>query len=247
MKTGIRFWDRDPPLLQVQQLVLSVAGRNILDGVDLSVAAGEIHGLLGGNGTGKTTLARAVMGCAGYKPCAGDIRFRGHSIRDLPIHERARLGITMAWQEPARFEGLTVGKYLSLGRRVDDPGRYLERVGLSPADYLGRVVDKSLSGGERKRVELASVLALKPALAILDEPASGIDLMSIGEISEVILQLREHGAAVLLITHREDMARLAERASCLCAGKIIFSGSPDAVAERFRAKPCTVRGGRTCP
>ena len=104
----------------------------------------------------------------------------------------------------------------------------------------------TLSGGERKRIELASVLALKPEFAILDEPASGIDMLSIDEIVKVIQQLKADGATVLLITHRQEIARVADRASYLCGGRIMMTGEPDAVAEQFRTRRCVVCDGETC-
>jgi len=233
-------------LLQIDGLSFTVAGRAILESVDLTLEAGEIHVLLGANGTGKTTLANLVMGCSGYRPNAGTIRFRGRPIDGLPIHERARLGITLTWQEPARFEGLTVRDYLALGQEPGDPAAWLERVGLEPGAYLDRAVDKTLSGGERKRIELASALALRPRLAILDEPGAGIDLLSIDEIAKLIGELRGPGAAVLLITHQQELARVADRASYLCAGRIIATGAPESIAESYRRRPCKVCDGEVC-
>ena len=238
-------------LLTVNKLGFEVEGRKILDGLDLALAEGEIHALLGANGTGKSTLAYLIMGCAGYAPTSGEIRFQGEAINRLPLHERARLGITMTWQEPARFEGLRVVDYLSLRKGVAsepevDPAECLRRVGLQPELYLERAVDKTLSGGERKRIELASVLALQPTLAILDEPASGIDMLSIQEIVDLIQALQASGAALLLITHRQEIARVADRASYLCGGRIVATGEPDAIAEQFRARRCVVCDGEVC-
>lgn len=234
-------------LLTVSKLAFEVRGKKILDGLDLALAGGEIHALVGANGTGKTTLAYLIMGCAGYTPSAGEIRFQDRVINTLPLHERARLGITMTWQEPARFEGLRVADYLSLRKGTDsNPAKCLRRVGLQPNLYLDRAVDKTLSGGERKRIELASVLALQPRLALLDEPASGIDMLSIREIADVIQALKASGAAVLLITHRQEVAREADRASHLCGGRIIATGEPDAIAEQFRTRRCVVCDGEAC-
>jgi len=234
-------------LLTINHLGFEVQGRKVLDGLNLALAEGEIHALLGANGTGKTTLAYLIMGCADYTPTNGEIRFQGQPINKLPLHQRARLGITMTWQEPARFEGLRVADYLSLRKGVaSDPAECLRRVGLQPELYLERAVDKTLSGGERKRIELASVLALQPTLALLDEPASGIDMLSIQEIVDVIQALQASGAAVLLITHRQEIARVADRASYLCGGRIVVTGEPDAVAEQFRARRCVVCDGEVC-
>jgi Fe-S cluster assembly ATP-binding protein len=233
-------------LLEVKGLTYSVRGKKPLSSLDLTVEQGEIHALLGANGAGKTTLANLIMGCAGYAPTAGEILFRGRLINSLPIYERARLGITMAWQEPARFEGLSVGDYLGLGHTVNTPEDCLHHVGLDPEIYLDRALDKTLSGGERKRIELASLLALKPMLAILDEPDSGIDMLSLQEVVDVIKELQQQGAAVLLITHRQEIARIANRASLLCGGRLAMTGDPERVAERFRHRDCGVCDGETC-
>jgi Fe-S cluster assembly ATP-binding protein len=233
-------------LLTINALSFAVNNKTILNGLDLTLAEQEIHALLGANGTGKSTLAYLIMGCAGYQPTTGEIRFQDQIINTLPLHERAHLGITMTWQEPARFEGLRVEDYLTLNRGTSDPVDCLRRVGLEPELYLQRAVDKTLSGGERKRIELASVLALQPRLAILDEPASGIDMLSLQEIVDVIQTMKKSGATVLLITHRQEIARVADQASYLCGGKIVATGDPDTVAEQYRTRRCLVCDGEVC-
>ena len=165
-------------LLEIRDLEYQPDARPIIRRLTMTVAGGEIHALLGTNGTGKSTLAYLIMGCERYRPSAGCILFAGEPIDSLPVHERARRGIALAWQEPARFEGLSVRQYLDLHQSGIDPAPFLEQVGLNPLLYLDRQVDRTLSGGERKRIELASVLALRPRLAILDEPDSGIDMLS---------------------------------------------------------------------
>ncbi len=236
----------DEPLLDITQLVFTVNGQRILDGLDLTLREGEIHALLGANGSGKSTLAYVVMGCEGYAPASGTILFKGEDLRPLPMHERAKRGITLAWQEPARFEGITVRELLTLGRPDVDPRSPLELVGLSPDRYLSRCVDKGLSGGERHRVELASVVAMQPTLAILDEPAAGIDMLSIQHIVEVIQSLKRRGTSVLLITHQEDVVLVADRASQLCAGKIVCAGKPEMVVDHFRGRTCVRCDGVEC-
>jgi Fe-S cluster assembly ATP-binding protein len=234
-------------LLGIHALSYEVRDKKILDGLDLALAEGEIHALLGSNGTGKSTLACLIMGCAGYVPSGGEIRFHDQVINTLPLHQRAQLGITMTWQEPARFEGLRVADYLTLGSAVArNPADALRRVGLQPELYLDRAVDKTLSGGERKRIELASVLALQPRLAILDEPDSGIDMLSTQEIIDVIQALKKLGAAILLITHRQEIARVADRASHLCGGRIVATGDPVTVAEQYRTRRCLACDGEAC-
>lgn len=240
------------PLLEVRALTFQAGDKKILDGLSLSIESGEVHALLGTNGTGKSTLAYLIMGCEGYRPTSGEIIFDGRVINELPIHERARLGITMAWQEPVRFEGICVADYLTLRSKTStcsvtsSPAHFLEMVGLEPSLYLDRMVDKTLSGGERKRIELASVLALNPRLAILDEPDSGIDMLSTQDIINVINAFKEKGSSVLLITHREEIALIADRASQICGGKIVFSGNPRDVAKYYKSRQCLVCDGEVC-
>ncbi|MHB8056690.1 MAG: ATP-binding cassette domain-containing protein [Desulfuromonadaceae bacterium] len=233
-------------LLELHNIRFTATNREILAGLTMAIAAGEVHALLGTNGTGKSTLANMIMGCHGYRPLSGEIFFAGTCINDLQIHERARLGICMAWQEPARFEGLRVRNYLSLGAAVETPEAALRLAGLEPALYLERMVDRSLSGGERKRIELSSVLALRPKLAILDEPDSGIDMLSTEDIIRVLESLRSGGSAVLLITHRDEIAAAADRASQICGGRIVSSGSPAQVAADFKSRKCISCNGEVC-
>jgi len=162
------------------------------------------------------------------------------------IYERAKLGLTLAWQEPARFEGLTVKDYIAVGMPDKDERKIEEalyKVLLEPKNYLARPIDRTLSGGERKRIELAAVLAMKPKLAILDEPDSGIDILALDYIVEVIRELKAAGTTVLLITHREEVAEIADKTSLICSGFIVKEGSPEEVGKYFREKciPCPTR------
>ena len=241
-------------LLEVRGVKLTIDGRPILRGVDLSVSEGEIHAILGPNGAGKSTLASLIMGINDLRsPDSGEIAFQGKVINGLPVSERAKLGITLAWQEPARFEGITVEEYLKISGRNNQNLNVEECLNLVGLDcsYLGRFVDDTLSGGERKRVELASVLAMNPKLAILDEPDSGIDFASIEDIAKVIQTLKERGSAVLMITHREEIAEIADVATLMCDGRVVQSGDPKEVGRKFKTMcvTCEVRnpdliGGR---
>lgn len=233
-------------LLDIRGLTFAVDRHPILDRLDLAIQPGEIHALLGANGSGKTTLAYVLMGCEGYGPSAGSVLFNSTDLLPLKMHERAKLGLTLAWQEPARFEGLTVREYLALGKPEGNPAQALRQVGLDPDRYLTRLVDKALSGGERHRIELASVLSMKPKLAILDEPAAGIDMLSINHIIDIIRALKKGGGSVLLITHQEEVALIADRASQLCAGRIIFSGGPREAVDHFRGRTCVRCDGEVC-
>lgn len=227
------------PLLEVKDLSLKREGREILRQVNLLVYPGQVHTLLGLNGSGKSSLAYTLMGCEGYTPDAGSIFFDGKDLTGLSITERARLGITLAWQEPARFEGIPVGKYISLG--LSQAGKEkvvaaLEAVSLPSKTYIYRAADQTLSGGERKRVELAAVYAMRPRLAILDEPDSGIDVLSLIDVEKLIRRLAAEGSAVLLITHREELAAIADTSSLMCAGSVLFTGTPIQARQFFRGR-----------
>jgi len=228
-------------MLEIQHLKLTLNGKPVINELDLEVKEAKIHGLLGVNGAGKTSLANLIMGIS--YPDEGSIIFEGRDITRCTISERAKTGITLAWQEPARFEGLSIREYLSLDRNLSlsEAENYLWTVGLPPGEYLNRAVDGSLSGGERKRVELASVLALKPKVAILDEPDSGIDVVSLPHIMNGIAAMSKQGSAVLLITHSEEAVRVAQKVSIMCAGKIINSGPPQEMCQWFK------NNCQTCP
>lgn len=224
-------------MLLLQNLRLRLNGKSIIDDLNLEVKEGEIHGILGENGTGKTTIAYLIMGVNNYRPTSGRIIFAGQDIGGLSVSQRAKLGISLAWQEPARIEGLRVRDYLRLSGNNLDPEqieRCLRMVGLEPMQYLDRDIDATLSGGERKRIELASVLAMRPRLAILDEPDSGIDVVALPLIFDCISEMNRQGSSVLLITHSEKMAEIAHRVSILCAGRIIRTGKPLETSQWFK-------------
>jgi len=234
------------PLVDIQHLTVEIAGNTILRDLTLSIEEQEIHALLGANGSGKSTLAYVLMGCEGFTPSRGTMTFKGMDLGPLPMFERARLGMTLAWQEPARFEGMTVSNFIRLGKPGVDPAPYITKVGLSPEEYGPRFVDRSLSGGERKRIELAAVLAMKPRFAILDEPTAGIDMLSVQDIMNVIRSFKEGGAGVLLISHQETIALMADHASQLCGGRIIASGHPKEIADQYKKGSCIRCDGARC-
>ncbi|MEA2054258.1 MAG: ATP-binding cassette domain-containing protein [Candidatus Thermoplasmatota archaeon] len=220
----------DNKILGIDSIKVERNGKTIIKGLSLSVNRGKIHAVIGPNGSGKSTLAYTIMGI--YKPSTGKIFFEGKDITSHLIHERAKMGITLAWQEPARFEGLLVRDYLSIGGNNIE--RALKMVNLDPRRCLNRAIDDSLSGGERKRIELASIIMMTPKLAILDEPDSGIDFVSLDDLLNVIVSLKKEGITVLLITHREEVARVADEASLICDGYLVKNGSTWEVTKFFR-------------
>ncbi len=226
-------------LLETLGLTLKRRGTFILQDVNLVVFKRETHILLGPNGSGKSSLAYTLMGCAGYEPDGGVVIFNGEDITNASIEERARRGLTLAWQEPARFEGIAVADYLTLSRPEashDEVVEALNAVSLSPAAYMHRTVSKELSGGERKRIELAAVYLMHPHLVILDEPDSGIDVHGVRWVKQLIHRMTREGMAVLLITHRDDMGDVADRASLMCQGGLIQTGDPERVCSGFKRR-----------
>jgi len=230
-------------ILELKDVGLELGGKQILKDLSMDLWEGHVHAIVGPNGAGKSTLACTIMGLAGYQHFTGDILFQGKSLKGLTIDQRAKLGITMAWQEPARYEGLSVAKFISAG--IEDSSQaiikeVLEKVRLDPEQYMTRAVDSTLSGGERKKLELASILAMKPKLVMLDEPDSGIDVASLNNIFEAIKMLKEDGASVLLITHSEAVLAHAEHAFLLCCGTIRGKGSIERMKAYFGQKcvPC---------
>jgi len=234
---------KEAELLKIEDLTFVRDQIIILNKINLEVKKNEIHTLLGVNGVGKSRLAYCIMGCSGYEIKEGKIYFEGKDITKFSLSERAKLGITLAWQESARFEGITVEDYLSLARKNgnDSLEEILNKVALSPKLYLNREVNEKLSGGERKRIELASVYAMRPKIAILDEPDSGIDMLSLKKIKDYILSLKERGSSVFLITHREEITEISDKISLMCNGEIVKSGNPNEVRDFFKR-----RCGRVC-
>ncbi len=224
-------------LLEVKGATVERDGRKIVQFASLKIREGEVHTLIGVNGAGKSTLAYAIMGIIPISE--GKIIFKGEDISDLSISERAKRGITLAWQEPARFEGITVREYLRVSNRYGDSeaiNEALEMVSLDPKKYLDRELGEGLSGGERKRIELAAVYLMKPELAILDEPDSGIDMLSIYDVIGLIKTINSRGSAVLLITHRDEMAEIADRSTLMCAGTPVVTDTPVKVSRIFRER-----------
>jgi Fe-S cluster assembly ATP-binding protein len=232
------------PLLQVRRAQYTAGETQILRGMNLTVEQGTVHAVVGPNGAGKTTLAFSIMGLPAYRLDAGQVLFDGEDITNASLPERARMGMSLAWQEPARFEGITVREFLAVGAAAEDESRLraaLESVALDPDDYLDRVVDTSLSGGERKRIEVASIVVMEPRLMILDEPDSGIDVEALEAIFD-LLDTRSNHSSVLLVTHSEQVLDHADKATLMCCGKNVKEGPIDQIEEYFSREciPCDI-------
>ncbi|BAA29976.1 ABC transporter ATP-binding protein [Pyrococcus horikoshii] len=226
-------------MLCLRNVTYRVDGRRIIERINMRFKEGMTYSILGPNGAGKSTIAYILMGV--MKPSEGRVLLDGDDITNLSITERARLGITLLWQEPARYDGITVEKYLTLGGKIkvdkNEMREILELVGLPYELYAHRFVDKSLSGGERKRIELASILMLRPRYAILDEPDSGLDITA-GELIENVLEyFRRVGTTVILITHHEEIAAKTDFAYFVCAGRIIKKGFSREIVDYYK-KTC---------
>ncbi|RMH02265.1 MAG: LPS export ABC transporter ATP-binding protein [Planctomycetota bacterium] len=228
-------------LLETEGLVKSYRGRRVVDEVDIGVQDGEIVGLLGPNGAGKTTTFRMCMGMVA--PDAGRIHFRGREITRLPIHRRARLGLGYLAQEPSVFRRLSVEDNLlaileligvPAARRGERCRELLAEFGL---EHVRTSLGEVLSGGERRRLEIARVLATEPALILLDEPFSGVDPIAVEEIQEILARLRQRGIAVLLTDHnvRETLA-ITDRAYILAEGRVLAAGGAAELVEDERVR-----------
>lgn len=222
-------------LLELKHLSLTLAGDKgpveILKDINLVLEDRMLYVFTGPNGGGKSSLAKVIMGI--YQPTSGSIIFNGRDITQLGVTERARLGIGYAFQQPPRFKGLTVGELLQLAAGEKQMMRecgLLFEVGLCPQDYLEREVDFSLSGGELKRIEIASLLTRDLKLAVYDEPEAGIDLWSFSRLTETFQNYhRTHDTTMVLISHQERILRLADEIILVADGGIKEQGGRDEV------------------
>ena len=221
-------------MLELQHLTLTVPAENgtteILKDVSLTIEDKKFIVITGPNGGGKTTLAKVIMGLT--TPTAGRIIWNGEDVTGLSIADRAKKGISYGFQQPPRFKGMKVSDLLQIaaGKRLShsEACSYLTKVGLCARDYVDRDVDTSLSGGEVKRIEIATVLAKDSDLMIFDEPEAGIDLWSFARLTETFQELHDRQEkTILIISHQERIIRLADEIVIIAGGQIQDRGPAD--------------------
>lgn len=206
--------------------------RNIIDGLDLKIDDGKFVVITGPNGGGKSTLAKAIMGI--YPITSGNILLDGEDITEKSITDRAKMGISFAFQQPVHFKGIKVVDLLRLAAgktiSINVACEYLSKVGLCAKDYINREVNSSLSGGELKRIEIATVLARGTKFSIFDEPEAGIDLWSFQNLIKVFENIRETiNGTVLIISHQERILNIADEIIVIEAGKVKKQGAKDEI------------------
>ncbi len=222
--------------------------KDIIKDISLTVDDGKFVVITGPNGGGKSTLAKLIMGIE--KPTGGQIFWNGQDITDLSITERAKLGIGYAFQHPPRFKGLSVRDLLSIAHGSDLPEdqccAYLTQVGLCSKDYLNRQVDSSLSGGEIKRIEIATLMARELQLAIYDEPEAGIDLWSFNMLVESFKGIsKTRKESMVIISHQERIMKIADEIIIVADGVVSKRGPADEIFPQLMAEfnnnGCTFR------
>lgn len=200
-------------MLELENISFTINGKKILKDINLKLEEGKFYVITGPNGSGKSTLAKIIMGLE--KPTTGKIIFNNQDITNKSIEERANLNIGFAFQQPVKFKGLTVHDMLKIATKEklskNDSCQILSQVGLCAREYVDREINNSLSGGELKRIEIASVLARKPKLAIFDEPEAGIDLWSFNNLTKVFSKIASSSQGItLVISHQERILNIAD-------------------------------------
>ncbi len=221
-------------MLELDNVCFTRENKKILDNVSLKIDTGKFIAITGPNGSGKSTLVKMIMGIE--KPDEGKIIFDGKDITNLEINERAKLGISFAFQQPVKFKGITVYDLLKIASKryitKKEACEVLSQVGLCAKEYVDREVNGSLSGGELKRIEIATVVLRNSKLTIFDEPEAGIDLWSFNNLIEVFENMRELvKGTTLIISHQERILNIADEVILMRRGKIVQIGSSKEILE----------------
>lgn len=233
-------------MLELQNICFERDNKKILKNVNLKIDTDKFAVITGPNGSGKSTLAKIIMGIE--KPDSGKILFEGKDITKLPINKRADLGIGFAFQQPVRFKGITVFDLLKLSAEKDinkaEACEILSKVGLCAREYVDREINSSLSGGEIKRIEIASVAVRNSKLTIFDEPEAGIDLWSFQSLIKVFEEMREIvKGTTLIISHQERILEFADEVILLKEGRIVDVGSKEKVLKQVQTQSVCCRLG----
>lgn len=230
-------------MLELKNICYSVVDddgnvKKILDDVSLKLTEGFTV-ITGPNGSGKSTIAKIIMGI--IKPDSGKIFLDGEDITDMSVTERARLGVSFAFQQPVRFKGIKVKDLINFAAgkeiSISDACRYLSEVGLCARDYIDREVNSSLSGGELKRIEIATLLARSTKLSLFDEPEAGIDIWSFNSLIKVFEKLHDEiNGTIVIISHQERILNVADRIVLLSGGKVEKDGTRDEIFDGLFCK-----------
>jgi len=247
------------PDLEIRNLHVQADDKQILKGVDLTVAPGEIHALMGPNGSGKSTLANAIMGHPGLTVTDGQILFGGEDITQADTDERARMGLFMAFQYPVAIPGVTVTKYLRMVMNAHREARGEDGISLKefrktveaamelvnvPREFSSRYLNEGFSGGEKKRMEILQLALQKPHLAVLDETDSGLDIDALNVVAHGVNTVaKDHEMGVLIITHYRRILHLVmpTRVSIMFDGRIATEGGPELVGRLEAEGYATIR------
>lgn len=229
-------------MIEIKDICFERENRKILDKINLKIDSDKFVAITGPNGSGKSTLAKIIMGIE--KPDSGEIIFNGVNITNMSIDERAKIGIGFAFQQPVKFKGITVFDLLRIasGKNINkiEACNILSKVGLCAKEYVDREVNSSLSGGELKRIEIATVAVRNSELTIFDEPEAGIDLWSFNNLIDVFTNMRKIiSGTTLIISHQEKILNIADKVILLRNGKIEkIANSQEILKEEFKQTKC---------
>jgi lipopolysaccharide export system ATP-binding protein len=236
--------------LAVRSLSKQYRRREVVRGVSLGIGPGEVVGLLGPNGAGKTTIFYMMVGLVA--PDAGEVTLNGEDVTRFPMHRRARMGLGYLPQEPSVFRKLTVRENilafleeteLSAGEREERLAQLMREMRIA---QVSETMGLSLSGGERRRVEIARALVMSPSFILLDEPFAGIDPISVSDLQQIILGLKEKGIGVIITDHNvRDTLKVCDRAYIISEGEILLAGNPEEIAASARVREIYLGDGFT--